>query len=147
MNSFHRHASEGFMFSHDLSRVVLIHKGRPDHLVGHLVGVGGKSEDGETAHDAMVREFREETGVHHDHWTHVLSFAGDLGQPIDVFRAVGDVDAVRTVTDEKIEIFSVASLPPEVYRTTKWAIPMCLDKRLLDGKRFISFPTQVVLNV
>lgn len=140
-----RKISEGFMFSQDLARVALIHKQRPDYLVGHLVGIGGKNEPGETPLETMIREFREETGVHHEDWTHVLSFSGDIGQPISVFRAVGDVDALQAVTDERVEVFRVASLPPEVYRTCKWAIPMCLDKRLLDGKRHISFPVRVEL--
>lgn len=52
----------GFLFSPDLEKVVLIRKTHPDWQKGLLNGPGGKVEDGETPYDAMVREFKEETG-------------------------------------------------------------------------------------
>lgn len=45
------------------SEVLLIRKARPEIQKGLLNGVGGKIETWESSHEAMVREFREETGA------------------------------------------------------------------------------------
>lgn len=52
----------GFCFDHDLERVLLVRKARPEWQVGRLNGVGGKVEEGESPRAAMEREFAEETG-------------------------------------------------------------------------------------
>jgi len=43
--------------------VLLIKKEKPRTQKGKLNGIGGKIEEGETSYTAMVREFREETGL------------------------------------------------------------------------------------
>lgn len=43
--------------------VALVLKAKPDWQKGKYNGVGGSVEPGETPHEAMVREFREETGI------------------------------------------------------------------------------------
>jgi 8-oxo-dGTP diphosphatase len=53
----------GFLFSEDESKVVLIEKNKPDFLKGLFNPVGGKKENNETSLEAMIREFKEETGV------------------------------------------------------------------------------------
>lgn len=60
----------GFLFSKFLDEVALIEKAKPDWQKGLFNGVGGKIEPRETPRAAMVREFREETGVEtlSDHW-------------------------------------------------------------------------------
>ena len=52
----------GFAFTTD-GRVALIQKKRPAWQAGRLNGIGGKVEGTEHSAAAMVREFREETGV------------------------------------------------------------------------------------
>ncbi len=47
----------------DNDGVLLMRKARPDWQAGKLNGVGGRIEEGEDPQDAMVREFKEETGV------------------------------------------------------------------------------------
>ncbi len=51
----------GFVFSKDLSRVLLVLKNRPAWQNGKFNGIGGKIEADETAFEAMNREFVEET--------------------------------------------------------------------------------------
>jgi hypothetical protein len=51
----------GFVFSKDLSRVLLVLKNRPAWQDGKFNGIGGKIEGDETAFEAMNREFVEET--------------------------------------------------------------------------------------
>ncbi len=68
----------GFLFG-DRGRVAVIQKARPAWQAGKLNGIGGKIEVGETPTEAMVREFREETGYftfEHD-WSHKVTLQGD----------------------------------------------------------------------
>lgn len=54
----------GFAFSRDGEEVVLIIKQKPDWQKGKLNGIGGKIEpEDESPLHAMIREFKEETGV------------------------------------------------------------------------------------
>lgn len=53
----------GFMFDHDLEKVVLINKKRPEWQAGLWNGVGGHIEANEPPRNAMAREFYEETGL------------------------------------------------------------------------------------
>jgi 8-oxo-dGTP diphosphatase len=53
----------GFAFDLVGENVVLIRKNKPKWQEGRLNGIGGKIELHEIPIDAMVREFKEETGV------------------------------------------------------------------------------------
>lgn len=53
----------GFAFNSDYTEVALIKKNRPDWQKGKYNGIGGKVEEGEPEILAMVREFKEETGI------------------------------------------------------------------------------------
>lgn len=50
-------------FVRDQNSVLLVRKIKPDWQAGMLNGIGGKIEPGESAADAMVREFDEEVGA------------------------------------------------------------------------------------
>lgn len=101
--------SLGLMFSTDRSRVALIRKATPQWQAGKLNGVGGKAEPGETARQAMVREFHEETGV----LTEASSWQlfARLGSPhfeVHVFRCFDDrVDHCQTLTHEMVVVENV----------------------------------------
>lgn len=98
----------GFLFSNapEFSRVVLIRKTKPEWQAGKLNGVGGKVEKGETALEAMRREFLEECGVKKENWVpfalldypdaRVWCFAAEDGMLLD--------GAVRTMTDEEVVV-------------------------------------------
>jgi 8-oxo-dGTP diphosphatase len=51
------------MFNLDMGLVLLVRKNKPAWQQGRLNGVGGKIEGDEEPIAAMVREFREETGI------------------------------------------------------------------------------------
>ena len=131
----------GFLFSPDRARVLLIRKNRPAWQAGKLNGVGGKIEAGETPHQAMRREFREEAGVDlpEARWQHVITLSGaddagaGHGWAGHFFRGFGDVDNVTALTDEPLEVHAVRSLPEHVIPNLRWMIPLMLDDEVVTG--------------
>lgn len=100
-------------FSCTRDKVILIGKTRPAWQAGLLNGVGGKVEPGESSIDAMVREYREETGVEtaEDTW---LPFGRISGKDfsVDLFvRRTQVADPVETLTDEAVYTISFDSVP------------------------------------
>jgi 8-oxo-dGTP diphosphatase len=81
----------GLMFSVDKQNVLMVEKNRPDWQKGKLNGIGGKIEEGEKPVDAMVREFREETGIN-THWTdwEIFSIVGNNTKKVTYFKAFSD---------------------------------------------------------
>ena len=130
----------GFLFTPDRDRVLLIRKRRPAWQAGKLNGLGGKIEPGETAPDAMRREFREEAGVDVGDWQHVLTLSGPddagsgRGWAGHFFRAFGDVSAARPITDEQLEIHPTRPLPPDTIPNLRWIIPLLLDDEPVEGR-------------
>ena len=111
-------------------RVVLVSKMKPAWQRGRLNGVGGKIERGETARQAIIREFREETGVHIEDWEQTVVLTGKTFE-VTFFRSFGYIDAVRTETDEEIIIHNVEDLfALSVIPNLKWLIPMQLDNTI-----------------
>jgi 8-oxo-dGTP diphosphatase len=107
----------GFAFSRDKNHVVLIEKQRPDWQKGCFNGVGGKIElqDKKPVY-AMIREFKEETGVETNitHWGQcfaTMMFETDImgGTAIvHCFRMKSDkIFECQTIEDEKIHILSI----------------------------------------
>ncbi len=114
----------GFAFNRqDKNDIVLMLKTHPDFLKGKWNCPGGEiqAEDASPL-DAMVREFKEETGVHvpvnetHE-WNCFQHFAtlNGLGYKIWCFRVETNlIYQCKTQTDEKVEIHEVWSLYPEM---------------------------------
>jgi 8-oxo-dGTP diphosphatase len=119
----------GFAFDEAGDRVVLIQKTKPAWQAGKYNGVGGKVEENETMIDAMVREFYEETGVETaiNDWREYAFMVGpDWSCAV---YCLGDgliVDAVKTTTEEKIEVFSTKALPNTI-SNVPWLIAMAKD--------------------
>lgn len=123
----------GFMFDSSKSHVVLINKLRPEWQVGKLNGVGGhieSNESDESPVQAMVREFKEETGrdTNYYNWEHICTMSRYGDFECYVFRSfVSDLFNIKSITDEKVEIYPVSPLPPNVISNLPWLIPLCLD--------------------
>ncbi len=103
-------------FAFDDDKIIMIRKNRPKYQNGKLNGVGGKIENAETAIMAMVREFKEETGVssYDSDW---VNFANVINHfyILNCFKIdlSGLSKAVKTVTDEPIEIHEIKKLYKE----------------------------------
>ena len=131
----------GFLFSADLSKVLLIRKLKPAWQAGKLNGVGGKVEPGETPTAAMVREFYEEAGGHIYNWKYFAS-SGDPGTfTVDFFayRLSDDglgIEALQSQEEEKLEVVNVADIHPlreDIIVSVSWLIPLAID-HLIDGR-------------
>ncbi len=120
----------GFYFNPEKTLVALINKNKPDWQRGKFNGIGGKQEEGESAHYAMVREFKEEAGLEVERWERALMLEGD-GWIVHIFRAFGHVLRVRSMTDESVQVISVSDLHRiEVVPNLRWMIPLLLDSSL-----------------
>jgi 8-oxo-dGTP pyrophosphatase MutT (NUDIX family) len=138
----------GFLFNRDRSQVALILKNKPAWQVGKLNAIGGKIESGETAEEAMHREFREETGADISDWkifaTLICEAERHPGAPaqsqpyhVHFFRAftnedLGDV--VDSKTDEQVIVWDYlwreSSMTERNYQllpNLNWLIPMALQ--------------------
>jgi len=117
----------GFCFMHDNTEVVLIRKNKPEWQAGLLNGIGGKIEPGETIHEAMVREFREETGVLVPNWDLfvIMDFQGAV-----VYCFKCSVSSILPVscTDELVGVYHIidAMGSQKKIPNLNWLIPMAL---------------------
>lgn len=126
----------GFMFDDTGERITLIRKNRPEWQAGKLNGVGDKVEPNETPMAAMIREFREETGVEttSSDWTNFTFMWGDAWE-IAFYKGFNTklLESTDTKTDEQIERRSVDRVVfydkgAEGINNLKWLVPLALDK-------------------
>ena len=125
----------GFMFSKSQEHVVLIKKQKPAFLKGLWNGVGGKIEEGEISVEAMVREFREETGVS------TVCSDWDLFCDLRLLNTLATIRFFRCFSDK---VFDVASMEAEkiglltlkeedigrlpLKENLHWLIPLALEE-------------------
>ncbi len=132
----------GFLFDPKLEAVVLIEKRRPGWQAGKHNGVGGKIEGGEVPHEAMVREFREETGLDIPEWKQFATLPSPTADfVLNVFFAISpDYDKVTSITDEEVVVWEIDSI--ELWRdnfipNVRWLIQMALS--FTKGERATAF--------
>jgi len=122
------HYVVGFMLDPTLSKVVLIRKVKPEWQRGLLNGVGGKIGDtipGETAEQAMHREFMEEAGVEGLTWQKFMHLQTPRSD-ITFFRAIGNVHRATTKLDEEIGVYDVHDVMDrcDTIPNLRWCIQM-----------------------
>lgn len=122
----------GFMFDSDGKYVALIRKNRPDWQAGRLNGIGGHIEDGELEHEAMRREFLEETGIDHENWIPFAHLYKVSKWVVYVFVAFTDnVVNVRTMTDEEVVLCQVNDETCDAgVDNLAWLLRMARDPRI-----------------
>lgn len=95
----------GFLFDDNMTQVCMIKKSRPVWQNGLLNGIGGKIDERETPLEAMIREFREETGVDTTArtWSHVCTLRFPYAE-IEVYAGKNSeyFEVADTNTDEEI---------------------------------------------
>ncbi len=122
----------GFLFREHKGPAVLIKKQKPEWQRGLLNGVGGKIELNEPPFNAMVREFKEETGVNTVHipWRMFCKMQGD-DFIIYCFTAIDKYcyEYASTQESEEIEKHDMHKLlyHPHV-SNLQWLMSMASDK-------------------
>lgn len=99
----------GISLSVDRRKILLIRKLSPEWQRGLLNGIGGKIEVDETAMQAMIREFKEETGVDTfmDQWSSLGHIESDVFK-VFVFCSFDDfIFKAKTMEKEVVDIFTV----------------------------------------
>jgi 8-oxo-dGTP diphosphatase len=121
----------GFCFDAETENVALIKKNRPEWQAGRLNGVGGKIEQDETPFHAMVREFKEETGVLITEWEQYAVWQG-ANTELYYFRARTDeVYNVKTMESEEVMLYPVQNFAARnIIPNLAWAIPLALQYNL-----------------
>ena len=131
MNNIKQQYVLGFMFDEDKSRVALITKTKPDWQAGLKNGIDGKINDGELAYQAMVREFKEETGVEVLYgWKFYCQLYSDKFD-VMVYANTGDLTQLQTTTDEVVSVLDIKDIhrrKKELITNLPWLIEMALDK-------------------
>lgn len=118
----------GFLFSSNLGQLVLVEKTHPEWQAGRFNGVGGKVEGSETFHEAMVREFREETGREILHWHRFCTLHCQDALVVFYYAVAEDYNKVESTTDEKITLWDVDYVMElnrdEIIPNLRWLIQM-----------------------
>jgi 8-oxo-dGTP pyrophosphatase MutT (NUDIX family) len=138
----------GFAFTID-GMVYMLKKERgPAGIIGKWNGIGGKIEIGELPYEAMVREFKEETGVLLTDWRlhaevtysnngnpykiYLLSVDIPSWQTINVARTIDDFMIENIGTVEQVEQKSFNGLVTyqydDVMGNIPWMLQLCVDK-------------------
>lgn len=101
----------GLVFDEHRNKVALIRKNRPAWQAGKLNGLGGKVEENESFLTAMIREFKEESGVetNEEDWKAFCDLQGE-DFFIRLFASIQDLSKLKSVEDEQIEIVDISDL-------------------------------------
>jgi 8-oxo-dGTP diphosphatase len=133
---------EGFIFTPDYRKILLIEKNRPAKLAGLLNGIGGHIEEGETSLEAIVRETLEETGlvIPEENWQYFCKLSNPVNETdIDFwYTTYPDLNDAQELTDEHLVITDVEYLEG-VVPNLKWLLPLCLDFGVAKGITFTSY--------
>jgi 8-oxo-dGTP diphosphatase len=126
----------GFMFNSNKSKIALVTKARPDWQKGKLNGVGGHVEGSESFRQAMVREFKEETGINtlESNWELMVELTKMGEFTIYFFKMVSAFEYDFTSQpDEPVNWYSVDDISCNVVYNLRYILPMFEDS-------FLQFP-------
>lgn len=113
----------GFLF--DGYQVALVVKNRPSWQAGRMNGIGGHIEAGETAREAMAREFREETGCSDRILWKKFAVLSGSDFVVNFFYSYGNTSKLKTTTDEKIVVVPISEINVNnSIPNLTWLIPM-----------------------
>lgn len=92
----------GFAFNRN--SVALIRKNRPAWQKGLYNGIGGHIEEGETPLRAMIREFKEETGIKFNPWLKFCVMEFPEATVYCFTTKVPFLNNAKSLTDEAVQI-------------------------------------------
>jgi len=115
----------GFAFSNDNKRVALIKKNRPAWQKDKYNGIGGKIIENEQPIQAMIREFKEETGVEEYGFQEFAKLDFSTGY-VFCYKVNTNLDLLQSVTDEYVATWSPYNLPPNLVNDVRWLVTLAL---------------------
>lgn len=94
----------GFAFNDDGDSLWLIQKTKPEWQKGRYNGIGGKVEQNEAPMIAMIREFKEETGLDTNGWKHWITLRGQTAvvYVYSIILSGPEFFKPRTVEEEQV---------------------------------------------
>lgn len=120
----------GFMIDRERNEVLLIRKNRPTFQAGKWNGIGGKLELLESPVKAMVREFREETGIETEPgaWTPTIELCGE-DFCVTYYRTfVSEIPEFQQMTDEVVAVHNLSHLSTlPTLDNLKWILPLSMQ--------------------
>lgn len=135
----------GFFFGYNdgdgSTYVVLVRKSKPEWQRGKLNGIGGLVEDSDpNGTSAMIREFKEETGVQTraEDWLHYAELKLENGDNVIVFKgfAPGYVEVSGTPEEPVrwVDVKDIVMGDSEMISNLRWLIPMALDQNRIEAE-------------
>ncbi len=129
----------GFLFSETLEEVLLIEKIISEWQTKKFNGISGKIELNEFPIEAMIREFKKETGLEINEWNQFVTIIKENEYIIYCFYAIDNIlNYFENKTDRKLQIFYTYEINIEnksLMSNISWLIPMAIDKILNDDFR------------
>lgn len=141
-----RHYVLGFAFGVVdglILHAALIRKSHPEWQAGKLNGIGGRVEGREWPVEAMVREFREETGIPTNEtlWRHFATIENEQ-VILDCFSAnmssntLSPLNGREAPKGERIEVWPIRELYSDptfkgAVPNLRWLVPMALDPHMV----------------
>lgn len=118
----------GFLLGGD-NEVALILKNKPDWQKGKFNGIGGKIENAESIHDAMMREFKEEAGIEVHGWHLFCELRDARGWTIHfLYSWMTDLRRVHSCTSEQVVVKRIDNITMDnSIPNLSWLIPMALS--------------------
>lgn len=121
----------GFLFNPTLDVVTLIRKDRPKWQAGKLNGIGGRMNEDEDGIDAMIREFREETGVEttEEDWIQFANLNGP-GWQVQCFCGTREHNPTKQPCETEWPgrwLMNDSFWENDMVNNTRWLIAMALD--------------------
>lgn len=127
-------------FRCDSTGVLLIEKRTPEWQRGLVNGLGGHVEDNESAVTAMVREFREESGIdtEEEEW-HLFSIVHGYNWTLYAFVSFGDITQYEEDHREgRIDVYT--TIPDNMEQTADWLLRSALDDSIGGSVGTINLP-------
>jgi 8-oxo-dGTP diphosphatase len=133
----------GFVFSQDLSKVLLVNKqnAKQEWQNGLDNGLGGKLEDKETIEQAMRREFKEESGFDIENWVKFGSMGG-TGWNVTLFTTTQNLipaEFSEMTREGLVRWCEVGNLPETIIKNLAMLVPAArykLTHRDMESVRF-----------
>lgn len=122
------------MFDKSCKKVALIKKSKPQWQLGKLNGIGGKIEKNETAYQAMIREFEEETGVTCQHWNEFCTMKSP-SWVVFCFASNGRLSDLKSMTNEQVKVIQLKNLKKaKIIGNLHWLLPLALSGERIEAR-------------